>query len=287
MSATATAGGTAISLAAVIALATALGISTTNSNSLSDIDFKNDLIKKIENKSGKSIQEWWDSQEMGKVSEYSQIAEATKDTQTWDEWRNKHDRANETAETWGANLDPTRYMTEEQKAAAGATAGTAQPNNNGNGEEEKKDLAVTPSIPTIEEDSGTVGETVSQAWSLEDIKKYMEEAQAKQWEREDAIRKETQEREDTAYQRAVADMRKAGINPNLMNINPADSGGGITQATGLDMSTLSSRMTAMSNELIKILDREFNEDENLKDNITSLIGGLVNAFGMYMTFKKK
>lgn len=283
MSVTAAAGGTAISLAAVIALATALGISTTNNNSLSDIDFKNDLIKKIENKSGKSIQEWWDSQEMGPISDTSKVAEATTDTKKWDKLRDRYDNmAEQNAEKWAQTHEMGMYLPQETVEST-----TAQPGNNGNGEEEKKDLAVTPSIPTIEEDSGTVGETVSQAWSLEDIKKYMEEAQAKQWEREDAIRKETQEREDTAYQRAVADMRKAGINPNLMNINPADSGGGITQATGLDMSTLSSRMTAMSNELIKILDREFNEDENLKDNITSLIGGLVNAFGMYMTFKKK
>ena len=283
MSVTAAAGGTAISLAAVIALATALGISTTNNNSLSDIDFKNDLIKKIENKSGKSIQEWWDSQEMGKVSEYSQIAEATKDTQKWDELRNRDiDLAEQNAETWGAKWDVGRFLPKETVEST-----TAQPGNNGNGEEDK-DLAITPRIPNIQDTTTENIETnVSQAWSLEDIKKYMEEAQAKQWEREDAIRKETQEREDTAYQRAVADMKKAGINPNLMNINPADSGGGITQATGLDMSTLSSRMTAMSNELIKILDREFNEDENLKDNITSLIGGLINTFGMYMTFKKK
>ena len=65
--------------------------------------------------------------------------------------------------------------------------------------------------------------------------KWAEEDRNLRWEREDAIRAETQAREDSAYQRAVADMRKAGINPNLMNVQPASSGGGITQASGQNL----------------------------------------------------
>ena len=43
---------------------------------------------------------------------------------------------------------------------------------------------------------------------------WAKEMQERQWEREDAIRAETQAREDSAWQRAVADMQKAGVNPN-------------------------------------------------------------------------
>lgn len=45
--------------------------------------------------------------------------------------------------------------------------------------------------------------------------------------------KVTQKREDTAYQRASADMRKAGINPALQNVSPAGASPG-PQDTGVN-----------------------------------------------------
>lgn len=100
------------------------------------------------------------------------------------------------------------------------------------------------------------------------------------WEREDAIRKETQQREDTAYQRAVEDMRKAGINPNLTGINPASSGGGIINATGQGLIT--TEMSGIINEAIAKINNTVKADENQKDRITDII----RTLAMTMLLKK-
>ena len=98
------------------------------------------------------------------------------------------------------------------------------------------------------------------------------------WEREDAIRKETQQREDTAYQRAVEDMRKAGINPNLVGVNPANSGGGIISATG--KSLISTEMSGIINQAIAEINNTVKANENQKDRISDIIRTLVMAMSL-------
>ena len=100
------------------------------------------------------------------------------------------------------------------------------------------------------------------------------------WEREDAIRKETQQREDTAYQRAVEDMRKAGINPNLVGVNQANSGGGIINATGQNL--LSTEMSGIVNQAIAEINNTVKADENQKDRISDII----KTLAMFMLLKK-
>ncbi len=100
------------------------------------------------------------------------------------------------------------------------------------------------------------------------------------WEREDAIRKETQEREDTAYQRAVEDMRKAGINPNLIGVNPANSGGGIISATGQNI--VSTEMSGAISKAIAEINNTVKADENQKDRISEII----KTLAMFMLLKK-
>lgn len=100
------------------------------------------------------------------------------------------------------------------------------------------------------------------------------------WAREDDIRKETQEREDTAYQRAVEDMRKAGINPNLVGVSPAGSGGGITQATGQGL--VSTEMSGIIQEAIANINNTVKADENQKDRIADII----RTLAMYFILKK-
>lgn len=107
---------------------------------------------------------------------------------------------------------------------------------------------------------------------------YVEDMMAKQWEREDAIRKETQAREDTAWQRSIADMRAAGVNPNLVNAGPAASGGGVTNATGADYTPYTENLKAGLQLLMQELDQAFQGKEAEKDRVAKLVGSLINMF---------
>lgn len=112
----------------------------------------------------------------------------------------------------------------------------------------------------------------------EETEKNMQKELEKLYEREDAIRKETQEREDTAYQRAVADMRKAGIDPNLLGVTPAMSGGGITSATKKDFTRLNEETNVLLTLLTQALDHEFTKEENTKDRIAETIQSVLGIF---------
>lgn len=101
-----------------------------------------------------------------------------------------------------------------------------------------------------------------------------------QWAREDAIRAETQAREDNAWVRSVADMKAAGINPNLVNATPAASGGGITQATGIDTSTITTDMQNNIELIQQLIDNNFTGNQNDKDRLMQSIGNLLQFGGM-------
>lgn len=109
---------------------------------------------------------------------------------------------------------------------------------------------------------------------------WAKEMQERQWQREDEIRAETQAREDSAWQRAVADMQKAGMNPNLVNAGPAASGGGITSATGIDYTVYEKEMEKELALLEQFIDNEFNASENQKDRLTNLIGRILSMGGL-------
>lgn len=128
--------------------------------------------------------------------------------------------------------------------------------------------------PTIQD---TTESGIESAINGSDIMQFMQEQQEKQWAREDAIRAETQAREDTAMQRAVEDARKAGINPNLMNIQPAASGGGITSATGLEYQTYQAEMKEFLTLIEQEIENEFKGDENKKDRWNQLFSSLIMA----------
>lgn len=149
--------------------------------------------------------------------------------------------------------------------------------------QEEPVIPPTEQTPTIEpsiKDETNLNLEGNIGW-LDQIEKWRNE----QWEREDQIRKETQEREDSAYQRAVKDMQKAGINPNLMNVNPASSGGGITQATGVDTSVLTNQMNIDLDKMQQIIDNAFKEDENAKDRFMDVFGEILKTFGIWILTK--
>lgn len=128
--------------------------------------------------------------------------------------------------------------------------------------------------------------TVSDVDSINsDLKESLSNDQKELWEREDEIRKHVEEREDSAYQRAVADMKKAGINPELLGVNPASSGGGITSASPIDNSLLNTDLSGAYSELIAQLNNEVKVDEKQKDRILSIVNNFVDLAGKLLMFK--
>lgn len=95
------------------------------------------------------------------------------------------------------------------------------------------------------------------------------------WAREDAIRKETQDREDNAYQRAVEDMRKAGVNPNLQSISGAQAGGGITTGTAKNLDRIENDKDRQLKLIMQEIENNFKGDQNDKDRLIKLITGLI------------
>lgn len=118
-----------------------------------------------------------------------------------------------------------------------------------------------------------------------DLKESLSNDQKELWEREDAIRQHVEEREDSAYQRAVADMKNAGINPELLGVQPANSGGGITSASRLDNSLLNTDLSGAYSELIAQLNNNVKVDENQKDRILSIVNNFVDLAGRILMFK--
>lgn len=98
--------------------------------------------------------------------------------------------------------------------------------------------------------------------------------------REDQIRAETQAREDTAWQRGIEDLRKSGANINLMAAQPAESGGGITSATGVNTSALTNNMNNEIKEMLQILEQDFKGSENDKDRYMTAFSNLMSFVGI-------
>ena len=178
--------------------------------------------------------------------------------------------------------------------AAGAVSGiagmqteneTTNPNGNGNKDEDDKKAPIGIPDTTGDNEESTING--SSTVDFESALKWAEEQQAKQWEREDAIRKETQEREDSAYQRAVADMRKAGINPNLLNVNPAESGGGITNATGINDTVYQAELEKYITQLEQDFNEYFTGSENEKDRMMQGISTIIMLVSLMAKFGKK
>lgn len=141
--------------------------------------------------------------------------------------------------------------------------------------------------PQIKDATNEGIETSVNGIDYKSIFEWQEEQQRKAWEREDQIRKETQEREDTAYQRAIEDMKKAGINPNLLSsINPAESGGGITNATQMNMQLYQGELEKYLGILETEINNSFKEDENTKDRVTDAVKNVVSLFAMYFMMKR-
>lgn len=146
---------------------------------------------------------------------------------------------------------------------------------------------------TIEDDNNTeyeesLEESVNYNFSnADDVAKYSKEWQERQWAREDELRKEQQQRDDTAYRRMVSDMVSAGINPNLVSGTP--NYGTTTQTTTNTGTGLSESNNALYNAIYETLgeagieqqqkDRIANVWLTILQTLTSFVGTFFGAKG--------
>lgn len=155
-----------------------------------------------------------------------------------------------------------------------------------NQEEEKKYPIGIDGTTNIEDTTGENEETQVNGIDYNSIFDQMRAFRDEEWAREDAIRKETQEREDTAYSRAIKDLEASGVNVNLFNVSPANSGGGITNATQINYSLYEKEM----DKYMQIMEQEFQQnfkgDENSKDRYMDALKSLVSLIGIYAVYKK-
>ena len=69
-------------------------------------------------------------------------------------------------------------------------------------------------------------------------------------------------------------MRKAGINPNLVNVNPAQSGGGVMQG---GENLLSTEMQTAIQQALNEINNQVKMDENQKDRTVDILRTLSTA----------
>lgn len=124
-----------------------------------------------------------------------------------------------------------------------------------------------------------IDETMNNLENPIDYRQQAIEDQERLWKREDEIREHIEAREDSAWQRAVEDMKKAGVNPNLVDAGPAQSGGGISSASGMDYTMQQEEYDRETQKIIQAIANEFQMNENQKDRLTDLLDRLLGAGG--------
>lgn len=278
------------SMTALYAAAAALGITTAGMSFI-------ELAKKVGQKGGDKYRIDWEKLTGSYISDYSKQAAAENATERLDKGeRNRlNDLANQNAEKSNVlaphyaekateKLDAKRTADEQRAENSMKTVNTPLYTPNG---QQNYDENTGLSVPSIEDETNTNVETEVPLSSTEDWIKLIQDAQKAQWERDDAKQAHIEEREDTAYQRAVEDMRKAGINPNLMNVTPAESGGGFTASQGMDFSPVTTQMNNEIKEILDEIEKSFQGGQNEKDRIKDMITSLGQMAMMYFAISSK
>ena len=135
----------------------------------------------------------------------------------------------------------------------------------------------TTNTPNLEDKTD---ENLQYSFSNQDYVDFLTQLRDEQWAREDEIRAETQAREDNAYSRAIEDLRNSGVNVNLLgSISPAGSGGGITNATGMDTGMLEKQIDAETNLLIKTIEQNWKGEQNDLDRVIQSITSVLQIAG--------
>ena len=131
-------------------------------------------------------------------------------------------------------------------------------------------------IPKIENKNGS-----EIAWldtTGQNLYQMAESANAEKMAKLEEWRKEDQHRQDTAIQRKVEDMRKAGINPNLQNVTGAESTSNINSLSETDYTFLQSYLEKVKNDK----EMDMREKELVINAITKVLGGFAGGLQMAM-----
>ena len=231
-------------------------------------EYLNELIKNPESIADLAWEEYeeetlYPSDEDEPSSKYKENYENTKEAE--DKLTATEDLFTFDETTTGGEKPPTNEDDKKTPIVPGISGGFGGSEESGSSEESGAIKDGT------DENTGTT--TISPMDWITKIEEWRENDRA----REDQIRAETQAREDTAWQRGVEDMRKSGINVNLVGAQPAASGGGITSATGVNTSALTSSMNNEIKEMLQVLEQGFKGNENDKDRF-------MQSFSQLMSF---
>ena len=187
----------------------------------------------------------------------------------------------EAGKNWLEQAEKIR-LENEAKEKEGITTGEEKPNP----DDEYKDKTPPTDTPGEGIEDKTDENLGTNNISAMDWMEWAKQEQADRWAREDQIRAETQAREDTAWQRGIADLRKSGANINLVAAQPAASGGGITQASGQNLSGLTTQMNIDLDKMQQMIDNAFKGEENDKDRFIDMFGTVISLIGLIAALKK-
>ncbi len=145
--------------------------------------------------------------------------------------------------------------------------------NNPKIETETKEPIKNTGTGTTETEDNSINQNGVNELNYEEAYKMLKEY----WQREDQLRQESYTRDDTAYQRMIKDMWKAGINPNLVNISGTPNyigGSGYTNATKADYTPTALTLQRDLGLLEQAIQLEFQGDENNKNRLMQLVNTL-------------
>lgn len=164
-------------------------------------------------------------------------------------------------------------------AAAGIIAGLKEQQNNKDEEETPQNPNlnagqkpnITPIIPTPENTiEDKTEENIETPITQTDWKQWYLDRRAEEWERQ-----------DTAYSRAIADLRKSGVNVNLLgNIQPAQSIAG-------DTSVLVNDLNNQFDMIMQEIEHAFEGDIKQQDRFYEMLKNAMTALLAYGTLTKK
>lgn len=149
-------------------------------------------------------------------------------------------------------------------------------------QDEEKPTLIPPIENGIKDETNTnIEQSIGNFAEIEQLKALRNE----QWAREDELTKKLWEREDTAWQRTVADMQKAGVNPNLVGASATSTSQPVQSSTGIDYSAYIKELDKQIELLKQELEQDFDKGENWKDRIFSSIEQIMGTFGYLMLAK--